>query len=293
MLGLYVFLNGDRGLSVLTALRYAGHEVRKVVIPPGNAMARPCREMGVEVLEVTNVNSADFVAVIRADAPELLVIAGFSTIIKGPVISAARLGAINLHAGRLPQYRGGSPLNWQIIQGERVAGLSIIQVDEGIDTGDILAEAELEIGPNEAIADLHLRANQIFPCLVMEVVAGLEAGTLVGRRQDPQQAGYWHQRNDRDGLLRPREMTADQALRMIRALTRPYPGAYLRVNNDIVRILAARLPKDFVLRGVPGRICRIQGGGPYVVFRDHAIELADWEIGGQACAPLQNGDCCE
>lgn len=288
--GIHVFLNGDRGLFSLRALLHRGFGIDQVVIPPGKPkVAEAVRAMGASVRVQADVHDSAFLGQLDASRPELFIIAGYSTIFRPELFSVPRLGCLNLHAGRLPQYRGGSPLNWQVINGEHCAGLSVIRVDSGIDTGPVLAETTIPIGTDTTIADLHDLANQVFPGLLLEAVEAVISGQA-GRIQDESQAVYWHQRNDVDGQLRPREISACQALDFIRALTRPYPGAWIRCAGRIVRILSAA-PAPLRLRGNAGRLCHIQGTGPLLVCRDQAILLREWRCddGSDAIAALRHG----
>lgn len=286
---IHVLLNGDRGVATVHGLVAAGHGVRRVVVPAdraNGAAADACRELAIDVLGVDDVNGADHVELVGA--ADLLVVAGYSTILRRPVIDAARLGAVNLHAGRLPQYRGGSPLNWQLMNGEAEAVCSVIRVDEGVDTGDVLAEASLPIGPADTIGTLHERANACFPRLVVEVAERFERGDLAGRVQDEAEAAYWHQRNDGDGHLDWTRHTAASAERFARALTRPYPGAWSWLGNERVRVLAAELTPT-AIHGVAGRIVWLGGVGPHVVASDRAVLLTDYEIEGRPDGRLPHG----
>ena len=287
--GIVVFCNGARGAAVLRAIAQAGHGASRVFVPLSrthqDAIVDACAAAGTTLEAVEDVNSASFARAFRATSTQLLLVAGFSSILREPLLSCAAHGAINLHAGRLPEYRGGSPLNWQIINGESTAGLSVIRLNQGIDTGPLLAEAEIVIGKDDTIADMHARANELFPKLTLEVLAGLDAGTLKSRTQDESRARYWHQRNDDDGRIDWSRHTAAEVHNLVRGLTRPYPGAFSELAGKRVRIFRSALP-DRRIHGVPGRICYLQGDGPYVVCADCALLLLDYVLGdGDARLP--------
>ncbi len=288
-----VFMNGTRGLSVVRALGQAGHSLSAIVVPSSlpdtMEIDSACRQTGAELWREPDVNAQAFIARLKTVEPRVAVVAGFSTILRKAAISVPEHGTLNLHAGRLPQYRGGSPLNWQIINGERQAGISVIKLDEGIDTGDVLAATEIDIGPEDTIAALHERANHEFPRLVVSVLNGIENKTVEARRQDETQAAYWHQRNDDDGRLLWNEKTAVEAHRFVRALTRPYPGAFCYRSGERIRVLGVRLP-DFVLRGMPGRVCRIMGQGTFVVCKDRALLVTDARTEAGTQVALRHGE---
>ncbi|MGE0254637.1 MAG: methionyl-tRNA formyltransferase [Alphaproteobacteria bacterium] len=275
--GIHVFLNAGRGSAVVRRLAEAGHGIAAVHVPPERAqnaeIVAACDVAGLTPHPVPDVNDPVFVGTL-ADA-RLAVIGGYSTIFRKPLFDAPALGTINLHAGRLPQYRGGSPLNWQLINGEERAAISVIRVDDGIDTGDVLAEAEFAIGPADTIADLHERANVLFPQLVLDVVERFARGETGGRAQDPALGRYWHQRNDADGRIDWQRMTATQVHALVRAVTRPYPGAHTMAGDTRLRVFAVEVPA-LAIHGAPGRVVHLQRTGPYVVCADRAVLLRDY-----------------
>ena len=243
---------------------------------------------GAELIEPQSINQPEFVDRIRALAPTLGIIGGYSEIFDEELINLPTHGTINLHAGKLPGYRGGSPLNWQIIIGESEIGLSVVQTDIGIDTGDIMASGSIPLQDHDTIADIHEKANQLFPDLVSHVIGALAAGTQKSIPQESEGARYWHQRNDADGKIDWGNITVREAINLVRGITRPYPGAFCFSGDDEVRIFAAEMP-DQVIRGVPGRIMWLQGKGPFVACRDGAVLLTDYTIDGSVEGHLKNG----
>jgi methionyl-tRNA formyltransferase len=286
-----IYLNGERGLVTLEAIAAAGHRVASVVVPAklkDSDVAKRAGAAAASVEAVSNVNDPEFVAALKLKRPRLGLVAGFSTIFKAPLIGTPELGTLNLHGGKLPQYRGGSPLNWQIINGEKIAGISVIRVDQGIDTGPVLAEAEFPIGPDDTIRELHEKANKLFPGLVLQVLKGLDDGTLVERPQDETKARYWRQRKPNDGRLRWRDLTATQAYNLVRAITRPYPGAFTVLDGKMMRIFAARIA-DGSVSGSPGDICAFDGSAPVVSCAEGALALTDYDVEGIKSPTIQVG----
>jgi len=283
-----IYLNGERGLVTLEAVLAAGHGVTAVVVPErlaGSEVARRAAKTGAAVEPVAKVNDPAFVESLKARKARLGLIGGYSTIFKKPLIEAPELGTINLHGGRLPEYRGGSPLNWQIINGETVAGVSVIRVDEGIDSGPVLAEATFPIGPDDTIADAHEKANGLFLGLVLTVLKGFDDGTLVERRQDETHARYWRQRKPADGWINWHDMPAGKVRDLVRGITRPYPGAFTDWQGQRVRVFAARFVDD-APAGAPGCVVGHASAQPMVACRDGALAFTDYEVAEVAGAPL-------
>jgi methionyl-tRNA formyltransferase len=282
-----VFLSGTRGLHTLEALVRSSHGVEAAVTPGETPLTASIVKLGISHLRLEDINSPAALDALRRLQPQLFVIAGYSAIFKQPLLDLPLLGTINLHAGRLPQYRGGSPLNWQLINGEYKAGISVLRVGQRIDAGPVLASAEIPIGPHTTIETLHDAANNTFPRLLMDALGRVECGEI-GEMQDEGLAQYWCQRNDADGYLPFARLTAMETDRMIRALTRPYPGAWCCTGSGRVRLFAAKIP-ELTVNGPPGRICYIQGKGPYVLCADRAIMLTDYEIEGNGRTTLRHG----
>jgi methionyl-tRNA formyltransferase len=287
-----IYLNGDRGAAMVREVHRDGHGITALVFPAAKADSGLARELealcGAELIAAKNVNQADFVERIRALSPTLGIIGGYSEIFKADLLGVPKHGTLNLHGGALPGYRGGSPLNWQIINGESEAEICVIQADAGIDTGDVLATGAIPIMDQHTIADIHEQANELFPKLVLQVIRRLEAGEHQSVAQDFHGARYWHQRNDGDGQIHWHRFTAREVFNLVRGITRPYPGAFCFADQQEVRVFATTIPEQ-VICGVPGRVMWLQGQGPYVLCRDRAIKLTDYSVGGDPDGRLKNG----
>ena len=288
------FFNGERGLAVLKAVLDAGHDVVAVVTPPAmdaGFIDRLTEEWPGGRIELSNVNEPHSISRLTSLDPSLFIVAGFSTIFHAPLLDVPLFGTLNLHAGKLPEYRGGSPLNWQLINGEKEAGISVIQADSGIDTGPVMASAFIPIESGTTITDLHRQANDLFPKLVLDAIKAVEAGET-GSRQVDVSAAYWHQRSDLDGRIIFRHMTAKQVDLATRATTKPYDGAWSVYQKKVLRIFSVEIPR-FRLKGVPGRVCFIQGQGPYVICADQGVLLTTYSIENSETLKLRHGTYLE
>ena len=238
--------NNDRGVRCLQALLVGGHDVAGVVAHPDpptrpwyGSVKEAALAAGVPVIQPVKVSQD--IDTLRRWRPELLVLAGYTQIIRRDLIDLAPRGAVNLHGGKLPEYRGASVMNWQIINGETEAGVSILHVDEGVDTGDILAQERFPIGPDDTIADLLAETLERFPRMLLDVLRKIEEGTLEAVAQNPAEGRTWPKRRPRDGRLDLAAGTARDVHNMIRALTRPYPGAFIERDGRKVFIWKSRL----------------------------------------------------
>ncbi|MDC0413153.1 formyltransferase family protein [Pelagibacteraceae bacterium] len=207
---------------------------------------------------------------------DFLIIPGFPKLIPNDVINHPKYGSINLHAGKLPKYRGGSPLNWQIINGETEIGISCIIPNSKFDQGNVLAKGKFFLKPKETIKDAHLKANKIFPNLVKISMNKLLLGSK-GKKQASRGAGYFKQRKDQDGKINLNN-SINTILNLIRAITTPYPGAFLYYNRKKIRVYQARKVstnkiKKNILEKEIGKIVSIKKNNPIIICKNALLEI--------------------
>jgi methionyl-tRNA formyltransferase len=229
-------------------------------------------QRGIEAYTPRNINNEDFVSKLRAIDPDLIIMAGFSQILGTEVLSIPDEGVINLHAGKLPKYRGGSPLNWAMINGETTGTATIHYATEQIDTGSILAEQDFRIGLDDTIADVRERTLEVFPELLVDVVTQIEDGTITEKKNQISDGAYWGSRSPQDGRIDFTRMTAKEVYDRVRALTHPYPGAFVTYDGDRLFVWEAELMNDTVYHE-PGRICMKRGEGRVVAAADYGLIL--------------------
>ena len=208
--------------------------------------------------------------------PDLGIVSGFSFIFPKEILDLTKLGFWNLHAGKIPEYRGGSPLNWQLINGEKDIGISILKMTERIDDGLIMGQSTFKIEQNDTILELHNKTNIYFSKLICELLINFEKTLLDAKPQTESSASYWHQRGDADGLINPLTQGAEYIERMVRALTKPYPGAWFKINGEKIRVFKCKLT-DKSYKGTPGKILKLKGQNPILITTTGAIELIEVE----------------
>ena len=155
---------------------------------------------------------------------DIAIVAGFPYIFPKALIETPKLGTINCHAGTLPKYRGGSPLNWQIINGEKKFGITTIKMNKGIDQGQIIKEKFFPLKKSYNINDLHNIVNKNFPKLVFESVKKLSLGNKLKKQSVSN--SYFKQRTAKDSLIKLEKFTFNEINNYVRALKKPYPEAY-------------------------------------------------------------------
>jgi len=140
-----------------------------------------------------------------------------------------------LHAGKVPEYRGGSPLNWQIIEGKKKIYISILKMTKGIDSGPIYAERSFKLKSSENINDLHKKVNKAYPIMTEKVICKI-INNVRPMNQSKKKVRYMRQRNDDDGKINWNFMTSEQVFNLVRALQKPYPCAFYIFNKRMIRI---------------------------------------------------------
>lgn len=144
------------------------------------------RRLGLPLFQPHSINSPEALDHLRGLGLDLLVVAAYGQLLKPEVLSLPRLGCVNVHASLLPNYRGAAPVAWAILNGERITGVTTFLMDEGMDTGPILLQREVEIGPDETRGELDARLAQVGAELIEATVAGLAAGTIEPKPQPKQ-----------------------------------------------------------------------------------------------------------
>jgi methionyl-tRNA formyltransferase len=169
-------------------------------------------------------------------APDAVVIIAYGQIVPAHLLVIPRLGWINLHASLLPRYRGAAPIHWAIANGETVTGLSTMQIDAGMDTGPILLQRELEIGPDETSPELAARMRAMGAELVVESLLRFERGEIQPAPQDSQRASYAKILKKEDGRI-DWAHTAQQIYNRMRGFT-PWPGTYTTFRGQTCHLWA-------------------------------------------------------
>lgn len=219
----------------LRALMDGGQEVVLVVTQPDRpagrgrslrigSVKRTAKDRGVPVFQPEDVNAASAVRRIAGAEPDLLLVAAYGQILKRRLLDVPPYGAINLHGSLLPKYRGAAPINWAVINGETETGLSVIEMTEQMDAGDILSQRATPIGPDETAGEVHDRLAELGARLVTEIVREIPLDEVARRRQNETQATYAPRLKKRDGRI-DWDRPAPDVYNQIRGVS-PWPGAF-------------------------------------------------------------------
>jgi len=208
------------------------------------------------------------------------VVAAYGEILRRNVLSLPPRGCVNVHASLLPRHRGAAPVAAAILAGDRVTGVTIMLMDEGMDTGPILAQAEEPIRPDDTTGTLTARLAELGARALSETLPGWLAGRVEPRAQDGSQATYAPRITKDDGLIDWSE-PADIIERKVRAF-HPWPGAYTYWQGRRLRITQAEVVRDWCGRDEPGTVFEVARGAA-VATGEGALLLRELQLEGRCC----------
>jgi methionyl-tRNA formyltransferase len=229
-------------VPTLEALMATGHEISWVVTQPDRPVGRaqeltapPVKQVaaaaGISVTQPDKIrNNVEFRAHLEAIAPDAIIVVAYGRIIPPWMLTLPRFGCINLHASLLPKYRGAAPIQWAIAMGEEVTGNTTMLLEEGLDTGPVLLQQALAIGPEETAVDLFQELAISGAPLMVETLAGLESGDVVPKPQDHAQATLAPILQREDGRMDFAARTATALKNRWRGF-QPWPGAFTSLNG--------------------------------------------------------------
>ena len=250
----------DFAVPILEALRAAGHEIAAVYTQPPrpagrghqpqpSPVARAAAAAGIPVRTPAKLDAAE-VEAFRALVLDAAVVAAYGLILPPTVLGAPRLGCINVHASLLPRWRGAAPIQRALLAGDSETGVTIMQMDAGLDTGPMLLKEAVPIGPKATAQELHDRLAALGASLVVRALAGLAAGTLAALQQPAEGVTYAKKLTREEGRLDWRK-TAAELERAVRALN-PAPGVWLEHGGERIKVLAAEIVA--AASGAPGTV---------------------------------------
>ncbi|MFO0582851.1 MAG: methionyl-tRNA formyltransferase [Anaeromyxobacter sp.] len=256
----------------LDALAAAGHALVAVVAQPdrpagrGQALRPPPTKVwatghGVPVLQPEKVRDGKLAAELAALRPDVLAVAAYGRILGRDLLELAPLGAVNVHGSLLPRWRGAAPIQWSVASGEAETGISIMQMDEGLDTGHVILQRVERIQPNDTSETLSERLADLGGRALVEGLALLSSGRAVPVKQDDARATRARPLEKEDGRV---DFTrgADAVANRLRAFT-PWPGAFTTLGGKLLKLVEARpaSPAGLPAGAAPGFAAAVPGQG--------------------------------
>jgi methionyl-tRNA formyltransferase len=286
-----VFLGtGEIGLPTLDALLNSEHEVVGVVTQPDKPVGREqriepppikkavtdrARPSGAPIFQPARIKDQSSIEEIRALKADVIVVIAYGQILPSDVLKIPRITCLNLHASLLPRWRVSAPIQAAIAAGDRETGITVMCMNEGLDTGDILLQRRIEIRPEETGGSLHDRLAQIGPEALLESLRLLAAGDAARIPQDNTQATYAPKLKREHGQINWSE-SAEAIERKIRAFN-PWPGAFMKLNDQNLKIFSASVVG---LSGNAGEILRCENELIIAASKD-AVSLSEVQLEGK------------
>ncbi len=278
----------------LKALISSGHEVAAVFTQPDRPKGRgnqvmespvktAARSAGIAVLQPERIRRPENVEVLRSLAPDLMVVVGYGQIIPQAIIDLPLHGILNVHASLLPKYRGAAPIQWAIANGETVTGVTIMQIDAGLDTGDMLLKAPVPIEPAETAPELSAQLAPLGAQLLCDAIGRIAANSIRREKQNDAEATYAPVLRKEDGCIdwsRP----ASEIYNRLRGFT-PWPGAYTTFRGQHLQLQKARVAENLQLS--PGTL----HSEKRVLFagcgKDSSLQLLEVQLSGKRRMPVE------
>jgi methionyl-tRNA formyltransferase len=253
---------------------------RKLMPSPIKVLAQ---RAGIAVLQPERARSQEFLNQVWDLAPDLLVVAAYGQILSQELLDIPRIMPINVHGSLLPKYRGAAPIQWAIIQGDTETGITIMEMDAGMDTGPILLEKALAIGPEETFGELYDRMAELGAGLLVRALDELHQGTLKPRPQPEEGISY-------APPIKPEMARLDwsQPARRISCMVRaldPRPGAYTLWNGQRLRLYTPFVIEMDAVDMEPGTVCRVGEDGVVIAAGKGCLGIRELQRPGKRRMP--------
>ncbi len=295
----------DYAATALEAILQAGYEVTGVVCQPdkpkgrsGALAACPVKECALKynlpVFQPERIKRPEAVAELKKFPADVFVVAAFGQILSEEILTMPKYGCINIHASLLPKYRGAAPIQWCIVDGEKETGVTIMQMDAGIDTGDILFTKKVEITEEETGGSLFDKLSQAGAELIVEALPKIEAGEVNPVKQDEALSNYARMLKKEDGRINWKR-PAEEIGRQVRGMD-PWPSAYTYYKGKQFKIWKAQAVDGGTEGLQPGTIAQIEKQGIWIACGSGMLQVTEAQLEGKkrmSAADLMNGRSLE
>lgn len=280
----------DFSVGTLKALIEAGHEIVLAVTQPDKPKGRggkmqfpPVKEAAMEyqipVFQPKKVRDPDCIEELRKYPADIMVVIAFGQILPAEILKMTPYGCVNVHASLLPKYRGAAPIQWAVINGEKVSGVTTMQMDEGLDTGDMLLKTEVVLDEKETGGSLHDKLSEAGAKLCVRTLKALEEKTLKPEAQGDSPTEYARMLDKSLGNI-DWNQSAIEIERLIRGLT-PWPSAYTDWDGKVMKIWEARVIAGQEPQEIPGTVVGVDKDGFCVQTGQGLLKVLALQIPGK------------
>lgn len=266
-----VFFNNNRGLKLSKFLTKKNFKIYEIVTKRF-LNKKILRKLNKNSKIINNLKSKSLKKFIENNKFDLIISAGFPHIFQKDFLNLTSFGIINLHAGRLPKYKGGSPLVWQILNNEKKIGLSIIKVNRKIDGGKIIASANFNNNHKDDISKVQNKADRVFLNLTIKALKKIEKNQKF--KNQPYSKSYFHQRKDKDALINFTDSNL-KIYNLVRSQCYPYKGAFFYNSRKKFRLTKCAI-SNLNPNLLPGKIFRFKKKKKiYIKSRKNSVQIID------------------
>lgn len=286
----------DFAVDALQAIIEAGHEVTAVVTQPDKPKGRgkemqatPVKTCALEhhipVFQPVKVKEPEAVETLRSYEADIFVVVAFGQILSEEILQMPKYGCVNIHASLLPKYRGAGPIQWAIIDGEKETGITIQQMDKGVDTGDILFQSVVSIDAKETGESLFEKLAKAGAALIVEALPKIEAGEVTPRKQDESQASHAKMLQKSMSRIDWNRKAAELDC-LIRGMI-SWPGASSGYHGKTLKIWQQepvakdQLPAEALAGAEPGTVIAVEKDAIYVQTGEGALKLTEVQLEGK------------
>ncbi len=253
-------------VPTLESLINNGYEIAAVVSQPDKAKGRGKKvfptevkasaiRLGLTVYQPSNIKDGEFINILEYIKPDLIIVVAFGQLLPKEILDLPRYGCINVHASLLPRLRGAAPINWSIINGDTVTGITTMHMDTGLDTGDIIIQKKVDIYNEDTARDLHDRLSMLGASAMIETIELIEKGNMVRIKQNDEEASYAPILTKDMGRI-DWSVDAAKVKNLIRG-TYPWPGAYSFYEGTMFKIYDAEAIASDISNSNWGRISEV------------------------------------
>ena len=279
----------EYAVGALEALWKAGHDIRAVVTQPDKPKGRgkevqmsPVKQFAVShdisVFQPVRIKKPEAVEQLKTYEADVFVVAAFGQILSQEILDMPRFGCINIHASLLPKYRGAAPIQWAIINGEEKTGVTIMQMDAGVDTGDMLFKSEVAIAPEDTYASLQDKLARAGADLIVPALAAVEKGEVKPEHQNASDSSYVGMIDKSMGQIDFARPAAETA-RLIRGLN-PWPSAYTSYKGKKLKIWEVS-PCEEQAEGEPGMVKKLDKEAIYINTGEGVLKVTQLQLEGK------------
>ena len=280
----------DFSVGTLEALAEAGHEVVLAVTQPdkpkgrgGKMLYTPVKEAAlardIPVYQPKKIREPECIEELKKYNADIMVVIAFGQILPKEILQMTPYGCINVHASLLPKYRGAAPIQWAVIDGEKVSGVTTMQMNEGLDTGDMILKTEIPLDPKETGGSLHDKLAEAGAKLCVETLKAIEDHTATFEKQGESPTEYARMLDKKLGNI-DWNTSAVQIERLVRGLN-SWPSAYTHWDKKVVKIWRAKAEADGTVKAEPGTVLSVEKDSFTVQTGDGVLRVLELQIPGK------------